>query len=45
MSRGTRAIYVHTYIYIYIYTDKYYDLIGQIMLNNQSQADLTLIPE
>ena len=36
-------IYVHTYIYIY--TDTYYDLIGQIMLNNQRQADLTLIPE
>ena len=38
-------IYVNTYIYTYTYTDTYYDLAGQIMLNNQSQTDIILIPE
>ena len=38
-------IYVHTYIYTYTYIDTYYDLVGQIMLNNESQTDITLIPD
>ena len=42
-------IYTHicTYIHIYIhtYTDTYYDLVGQIMLNNEGQTDITLIAE
>ena len=38
-------IYVHTYIYTYTHIDTYYDLVGQIMLNNESQTDITLIPD
>ena len=45
----TKYIYIHicTYIHIYIhtYTDTYYDLVGQIMLNNEGQTSITLMAE